>query len=67
MPPLDDSDAESLIRHLIGRRCRDSDFFSRLLIERTGGVPLFIEEMVRLLVEKGVMQSGLRGYRLQAR
>ena len=38
-----------------------------LLVERTGGVPLFIEEMSRLLIDKGVMQSGLRGYRLQAK
>ncbi len=66
VPPLDDSDAETLIKQLIGDDA-ELGFLSRLLIERTGGVPLFIEEMARLLVEKGVVESGLRGYRLQAR
>ena len=66
VPPLDDTDAELLIRQLIGPD-PEIDFLCRLLVERTGGVPLFIEEMSRLLIDKGVMQSGLRGHRLQAK
>lgn len=66
VPALDDADAGTLARHLLGHE-PEAEFLVRFLIERTGGVPLFIEEMTRLLIEKGVTQSGLRGYRLQTR
>ena len=37
---------------------------ARLIVERTGGTPLFIEETVRTLVESGVLRARDGGYEL---
>jgi tetratricopeptide (TPR) repeat protein len=52
--PLSDESARTMLRHLLG------DTFAleqvkRLLVERTGGNPLFIEESVRSLIEIGAL------------
>ena len=54
LPPLSDELAWTMLRHLLG------DAFAleqvkRLLVGRTGGNPLFIEESVRSLIETGAL------------
>ncbi len=61
--PLPRESAEALLDVLLGRD-PGLDSLKRLLIERTEGNPLFIEESVRGLVETGAL-TGARGeYRL---
>lgn len=61
--PLDDRDAARMSRALLGT-ARAVAPLARLLAERTGGNPLFLEETVSALSEQGVL-TGMRGaYRL---
>ena len=63
--PLPPDSAEALLEPLLGADPELKDL-KRLLIERTQGNPLFMEESVRTLVETGAL-SGTRGaYRLAA-
>ena len=63
--PLPPESAEALLEPLLGAAPGLKDL-KRLLIERTQGNPLFMEESVRTLVETGAL-SGTRGaYRLAA-
>jgi class 3 adenylate cyclase/tetratricopeptide (TPR) repeat protein len=59
--PLPPPDAESLLDSLLGRDARIEPL-RRLLVERTEGNPLFLEESVRMLVDSGVL-IGARGGR----
>ena len=61
--PLSDESAEALLNALLGE---DSMLLPlrRLLIERTEGNPLFLEESVRTLVETAALQGSRGAYRL---
>ena len=59
--PLANPEAERLARTLLGR---DKDELCRLLVQRTDGVPLFIEETVRSLAEDGVIRGVSGTYEL---
>src|SRR6188768_3977433 len=59
MDPLEDKSAEQLLRSQLGDDAASGPL-GRLLIERTGGNPLFLEESIRSLVETGVL-TGQRG------
>jgi class 3 adenylate cyclase/tetratricopeptide (TPR) repeat protein len=61
--PLGPEHATALLERLLGR---DSGLRSleRLLIERTGGNPFFLEECVRSLVESATLEGGPDRYRL---
>ena len=63
--PLTGESAEELLRTLLGT---DPSLqpLARLLIERTEGNPLFLEESVRTLVETGALQGSRGAYRLTA-
>jgi class 3 adenylate cyclase/tetratricopeptide (TPR) repeat protein len=63
--PLPPASAEALLRALLGEDAT-LQAFSRLLVERTEGNPLFLEESVRMLVEIQVL-TGERGAYLLAR
>ncbi len=52
--PLPPSDAEALLRELVGAT-PESEGLRRQLLERTGGNPFFIEESARHLRETGVL------------
>ncbi len=52
--PLSDDSLEEFLKELIGDDSTLDDF-RKLLVERTGGVPFFLEECVRDYVEKGVI------------
>ncbi len=58
--PLEADFAERFLALLIG----DMSDLKRLLIERTEGTPLFMEETVRALVEGGVLEGERGHYRL---
>ena len=63
LDPLPAESAEELLRALLG----DDDGLEplkRLLVERTEGVPFFLEESVRTLVETGALAGERGGYRL---
>ena len=65
MDPLAGENAEALLRFLVGE---DASLppLKRLLIQRTDGNPLFLEECVQALAETGKLQGNRGAYRLDA-
>ena len=63
LDPLESSAADQLVRSLLGEGVATSELRA-LIVERTGGTPLFIEETVRTLVESGVLRTRGGGYEL---
>jgi len=63
--PLPLENTEALLQALLGNVPALTPL-KQLLIERTGGNPLFVEESVRTLVETGVLAGERGGYRLAA-
>jgi predicted ATPase/class 3 adenylate cyclase len=61
--PLSGESAEELLRTLLGSD-PSTQPLARLLIERTEGNPLYLEESVRALVETGALQGERGAYRL---
>ncbi len=63
--PLTGESAQALLQQLVGE---DPSLLplKRLLIERTEGNPLFLEESVRALAETGALQGSRGAYRLNA-
>jgi class 3 adenylate cyclase/tetratricopeptide (TPR) repeat protein len=63
LDPLPPESADELLRALLGEH-EDLDPIKRLLVERTEGVPFFLEESVRTLVEAGALAGERGSYRL---
>ena len=63
LDPLPPESAEELLRSLLGED-DDLEPLKRLLVKRTEGVPFFLEESVRTLVETGALAGARGGYRL---
>ena len=63
LDPLTPESAEELLRTLLGED-EELEPIKRLLVERTEGVPFFLEESVRTLVETGALAGERGGYRL---
>ena len=63
LDPLPPESADELLRVLLGE---DDDLgpLKRLLVQRTEGVPFFLEESVRTLLETGALVGERGGYRL---
>jgi class 3 adenylate cyclase/tetratricopeptide (TPR) repeat protein len=61
--PLERTSAQELLQALLGTRS-DLGTLTRLLVERTGGNPFFLEESVRSLAEVGVLAGEPGAYRL---
>jgi class 3 adenylate cyclase/tetratricopeptide (TPR) repeat protein len=64
--PLSDEGAEDLLRTLLGTDVSVQPL-TRLLIERTEGNPLYVEESVRALMETGALQGDRGACRLAVR
>src|SRR5579871_411264 len=52
LAPLDEAQVQRMIAELISERTLSADVIKRMS-ERAGGVPLFIEEVTRLILERG--------------
>jgi class 3 adenylate cyclase/tetratricopeptide (TPR) repeat protein len=63
LDPLPPESADELLEALLGRDPA-LDLLKRLLVERTEGVPLFLEESVRTLVETGALAGERGAYRM---
>jgi class 3 adenylate cyclase/tetratricopeptide (TPR) repeat protein len=63
LDPLTPKSAEELLQTLLGED-EELEPIKRLLVERTEGVPFFLEESVRTLVETGALAGERGGYRL---
>jgi class 3 adenylate cyclase/tetratricopeptide (TPR) repeat protein len=63
LDPLPAESADELLRSLLGEHA-DLEPIKRLLVERTEGVPFFLEESVRTLVETGALAGDRGDYRL---
>ena len=63
LDPLETNAADQLVRALLGNNAANAELRA-LIIERTEGTPLFIEETIRTLVESGVLRMGTGGYEL---
>jgi class 3 adenylate cyclase/tetratricopeptide (TPR) repeat protein len=63
LDPLPPESAEQLLRALLGED-GDLEPLKRLLVKRTEGVPFFLEESVRTLVETGALAGERGDYRL---
>ncbi|HXH84820.1 MAG TPA: adenylate/guanylate cyclase domain-containing protein [Candidatus Tectomicrobia bacterium] len=61
--PLTAADAAALLQALLGGD-PTLDPFKRLLVERTGGNPFFLEECVRAVAETGALEGSPGAYRL---
>ena len=61
LEPLEAQAANNLVQGLIGG---DNAELRALIVERTDGTPLFIEETVRTLVENGALRLRAGGYEL---
>jgi class 3 adenylate cyclase/tetratricopeptide (TPR) repeat protein len=62
LDPLPAESAEELLRSLLGEH-PDLGPIKRLLVERTEGIPFFLEESVRTLVETGALAGDRSEYR----
>ena len=60
---LESAAADQLVRALLGEGADNAGLRS-LIVSRTGGTPLFIEETVRTLVESGALRGRDGGYEL---
>ena len=63
LDPLSPESAEELMDTLLGAD-PGLDALRRLLVERTGGNPFFLEELVRALLERGALAGERGAYRL---
>ena len=63
LDPLESKAANQLVRSLLGDSAATAELRA-LIVGRTGGTPLFIEETVRSLVESGVLRTRDGGYEL---
>jgi class 3 adenylate cyclase/tetratricopeptide (TPR) repeat protein len=63
LDPLPAESAEELLRALIGET-EELDSLRQLLMKQAEGVPFFLEESVRTLVESGALAGERAGYRL---
>jgi class 3 adenylate cyclase/tetratricopeptide (TPR) repeat protein len=63
LDPLGTNAADQLVRILLGNNVANEELRA-LIVERTGGTPLFIEETIRTLVDSGVLRMGTGGYDL---
>jgi tetratricopeptide (TPR) repeat protein len=66
LDPLETDAADELVRALLGDNWDNAELRA-LIVERTEGTPLFIEETVRTLVESGVLRLRAGGYELTRR
>jgi class 3 adenylate cyclase/tetratricopeptide (TPR) repeat protein len=55
--------ADQLVRSILGNDEANGQF-RELIVQRTDGIPLFIEETIRSLVEGGVLRGRIGDYRL---
>jgi class 3 adenylate cyclase/tetratricopeptide (TPR) repeat protein len=62
LDPLESQAADELVQGLVGGA---NDELRALIVERTDGTPLFIEETVRTLVESGALRPRIGGYELR--
>jgi class 3 adenylate cyclase/tetratricopeptide (TPR) repeat protein len=63
LDPLEANAADELVRTLLGDNAANAELRA-LIVERTEGTPLFIEETIRTLVESGVLRMRAGGYEL---
>ena len=63
LDPLEANAADQLVRALLGNNAANAELRA-LIVERTEGTPLFIEETIRTLVESGVLRMRTGGYEL---
>ncbi|WP_443678107.1 ATP-binding protein [Mycolicibacterium lacusdiani] len=61
LAPLDDSDSTALLDELLGPSPSVGEL-ARVIAERAAGNPFFIEEMVRELVQRGVLTGEIGDY-----
>jgi class 3 adenylate cyclase len=65
--PLDQAESAALLDGLLGSRRRDlASGLEALVVERAGGNPLYLVEIVRSLVADGALVSGPEGWTLAA-
>ncbi len=57
LPPLSDQETAELVSHLITRTVLGEEL-ERAVLERAGGNPLYAEEFVRLLADRGLDREG---------
>jgi class 3 adenylate cyclase/tetratricopeptide (TPR) repeat protein len=63
LDPLGTNAADELVRSLLGNDEANAELRA-LIVERTEGTPLFIEETIRTLVDSGVLRMRSGGYEL---
>jgi class 3 adenylate cyclase/tetratricopeptide (TPR) repeat protein len=63
LPTLSATDSEEMVSHLLRNRAVSKNVLD-LLIERTGGNPFFIEEIVRSWIDEGAVRVSKEGFQV---
>ncbi|MBI5719217.1 MAG: AAA family ATPase [Burkholderiales bacterium] len=66
LPPLGDASCTALADALLGAMQGAPEPLRQLLLQRAGGNPFFMEELVRMLIDDGVIDTRTRPWRLVA-
>jgi len=61
---LDQTHAQMIVQQVTGGRALPSDVMHQI-IAKTDGVPLFVEELTKTVLETGILVEGNDGYRLE--
>lgn len=60
LPPLDEAQGQELIEHLIGPGVLPEET-TRLILDKAEGNPYFIQELIRSLIEHGILERAEEG------
>jgi class 3 adenylate cyclase len=66
LPPLDDEDGPALASALLQHLPEPPEALRRLLVQRAEGNPFYMEELVRMLIDDGVIDARRRPWVLRA-
>ncbi len=66
LTPLDAEHGKSLAAALLARMSDVPEALRRLLVSRADGNPFFMEELVRMLIDDGVIDAAADGWRLRS-
>src|SRR4030095_9887841 len=58
LPPLSEDDSRLLVAELLQKVPRVSDLLTDLIVKKAEGSPYYIEELIRVLIEDGVIVRG---------
>lgn len=65
LAPLDGEDSRQLVRNILRKLPNIPPTLEELIVDKTAGNPFYIEEMVRMLIDDGVLLPGDKSWQLR--